>query len=122
MTKAEKKKIYGLLHSLVRLRDGPFCLRCKRSDKLQLSHIYPKGTHRSMEFEPDNVKLLCMPCHLYWWHKNPLEAAVWLEQTIERKRLNRLKLMAATSGGPRLDPKLLILNLEQIIQTYESRF
>lgn len=120
MTRTEKAKIYALLRELVILRDGPFCLRCKRADRLQLSHIYPKGQHRKMEFDPDNVKLLCVGCHLYWWHKNPVEAWQWLEQTIERKRIDRLRLMAATVDKRPFDPKLHLLFLEAEIKKYET--
>lgn len=44
-----------------------------------------------MEFDLDNVKTLCYRCHLHWWHKNPVEAKEWLDQTLTEKRLMALK-------------------------------
>jgi 5-methylcytosine-specific restriction endonuclease McrA len=109
-----KKRINALLHELVRLRDRESCRRCGTTERLQLSHIYPKGRYRSMEFDPWNVKLLCVGCHLYWWHKNPIEAWEWLKTVWPEKELARLKLMSNTTGH-RFDPKLHILYLKSEI-------
>lgn len=27
------------------------------------------------------MKILCYHCHINWWHKNPMEAAKWFEET-----------------------------------------
>lgn len=61
-----------------------------------MSHIYPKGRYRKMQFDPDNVKALCLGCHLYWWHKHPIEAKEWAVKALGRARLNRLKKKANT--------------------------
>lgn len=61
-----------------------------------MSHIYPKGRYRKMQFDPDNVKALCLGCHLYWWHKHPIEAKEWAVKALGRARLNRLKKRANT--------------------------
>lgn len=119
-TALQKKKLYALLHAIVRLRDGPRCLKCNRTDSLQLSHIYPKGRYKLMEFLSDNVKLLCMPCHLYWWHRNPIEAHEWLQVTIPVSRQKKLKLASLTYLGP-FDAKLSILGLEYELASYEPR-
>ena len=39
--------------------------------------MFPKGAYPRLEFCVDNVKTLCMYCHLRWWHKNPIEAYEW---------------------------------------------
>jgi hypothetical protein len=72
-----------------------------------------------MEFLSDNVKLLCMPCHLYWWHRNPIEAHEWLQTAIPVDRQKKLKLAAQTYLGP-FDPKLAILGLEQELASYKK--
>ena len=115
MTKSEKKNIYKLLREYLILRDSERCLKCGKTEALALSHIYPKGTHRSMELESDNLKFLCYRCHITWWHKNPIEAHEWLATAIPKARLDRLKLMANT---PHKVPeyKLLKLWLEQEIK------
>jgi len=111
----QKKKLYALLHEAVRIRDGAKCLKCGRTDKLQLSHIYPKGRYRLMEYLLDNVKLLCLSCHLFWWHKNPIEAHEWLKETLPKARLDKLKLSSNTYLGS-FDPKLVILELTAFVK------
>lgn len=118
-TALQQKKLYAFLHAIVRRRDGPRCRKCGRTDTLQLSHIYPKGRYRLMEFLSDNVKLLCHACHLYWWHRNPIEAHEWLQTVLSPDRLKRLKLASQTYLGP-FDPKLSILGLEHELASYET--
>lgn len=72
------------------------CLRCGKVDRLHASHIYPRGKYPKMQFDTDNVKVLCVGCHLYWWHKHPIEAKEWAENTLGKGRLNRLKKQANT--------------------------
>ena len=95
MTKAQKTKLNKLVREYVVLRDK-VCLRCGKADRLHASHIYPKGKYRKMQFNVENVKALCIGCHLYWWHKHPIEAKEWAEKTLGRARLNRLKKQANT--------------------------
>lgn len=117
MTKYEKKVLNALLHQLLALRDK-VCLHCGNTQTLQMSHIYPKGTYRKLEFDPDNVKYLCFRCHFHWWHKNPLEAQEWLKTAIPKKRLDRLRLRSQTSGDGMREYKLLKIMLEQEIKKY----
>lgn len=119
-TKHQKKVLNALLHQLVRLRDGEWCLRCKKIECLQLSHIYPKGRYRRLEFEPDNVKLLDNGCHIFWWHKNPIEAKEWLKTVVSAKRLQRLKAMTLSRDMWHFDYQLTKLYLEQEIKKYEK--
>lgn len=114
--KSHKKRLYALLHEAVRLRDNEQCLKCHRRDTLQLSHIYPKGKHRKLEFELDNLKLLCYACHIHWFHKSPIEAHEWLQQVIPQERLQRLKLLANTVQYGTIDYAALELWLEQEIK------
>jgi 5-methylcytosine-specific restriction endonuclease McrA len=97
MTSYQKKEIYKLLREYLILRDGERCLRCGKTETLAISHIFPRGSHRAMELEPDNLKFLCYYCHICWWHKNPIEAHEWLATAIPKPRLDKLKLMANTS-------------------------
>lgn len=119
-TPTQKKKLYALLHEIVRLRDGAKCLKCGRTDKLQLSHIYPKGRYKLMEYLLGNVKLLCLSCHLFWWHKNPIEAHEWLSGVVSKERLAYLKLCSNTYLG-KFDPKLAIIELTQELKQFSKR-
>lgn len=49
-----------------------------------------------MQFNVDNVKALCLGCHLYWWHKHPIEAREWAVKALGKDRLNRLKKQSNT--------------------------
>ena len=117
-TASQRKKLYALLHAIVRLRDGPRCLRHGGTDRLQMSHIYPKGRHKLMEFLTINVKLLCPDCHA-WWHANPAKAREWLKTAIPVERQKKLRLVSQTYLGP-FDAKRSILGLEQELDLYES--
>jgi len=96
LTPSQKRTINGLLRELLVLRDGERCLRCKRTGVLHMSHIYPKGKHRRMEYMAKNLKFLCLSCHLYWWHRSPIEAWEWLSATLDKGRLQELKRAANT--------------------------
>ena len=114
MTKAQKNKLNKLVREYVILRDK-VCLRCGKSDRLHASHIYPKGKFRKMQFDVENVKALCVGCHLYWWHKHPIEAKEWAESTLGKARLKRLKKQANTINKNKLDFKELETELKNKI-------
>lgn len=118
--KDQKKDIMYLLRKIVIARDGEACLKCGKTMSLHLSHIYPKGRYKAMELEPDNVKLLCNACHLYWWHKNPIEAHEWLASAIPRDRLVRLKSMSLDNTKRPFDPKLHIIFLLNELTRYAN--
>jgi hypothetical protein len=86
-----------------------------------MSHIYPKGTHRKMEFLPENLKLLCVGCHLYWWHKNPIEAWEWLRETIPKERISYLKLRSQVIDKSQFDYNLTKLYLDQEIKKFQTK-
>lgn len=111
-----RSQLNGLLHRLLELRDGS-CLRCRKTP-FQMSHIFPKGRYRSMEFDPDNVKALCWSCH-WWWHKSPLEAHEFLSRIMSKERLDRLRLASQTAR--KVDLKLQKLYLESEIKKLEKR-
>lgn len=68
-----------------------------------------------MQFNVENVKALCLGCHLYWWHKHPIEAKEWAEKTLGKVRLNRLKKEANTINKNKLDFKQLESELKNKI-------
>ena len=114
MTKAQKTKLHKLVRECVVLRDK-VCLRCGKADRLHASHIYPRGKYPKMQFNVDNVKALCLGCHLYWWHKRPVEAKEWAEKTLGKARLNRLKKQANTINKTLWDFKELETELKKKI-------
>lgn len=120
MTTTEKKKLYGLLKEILALKYGDKCLRCKKPE-WQMSHIYPRGRYKRMEHEPENILPLCSGCHIFFWHKNPIEAHEWLKLAIPKEQLQRLKLMANTYMG-KFDPKFQILFLEKMLTQLQKKY
>ena len=118
MKKAEKKKLHSLVRQYVILRDK-CCLRCGKSDRLHASHIYPRGKYPKMQFNLENVKVLCVGCHLYWWHKHPIEAREWAEKTLGEPLLNRLKKQANTINKELWNYRDIKLDIEQKIINFE---
>ena len=112
----ERKELNALLRKLVIKRDKEECLRCGNTDKLHMSHIYPKGTYRRMEYDPDNLKLLCFRCHFYFWHRNPIEAKEWLDTVLTPERSQRLKNIAISRDKWSFDYNLLKLFIEAEIK------
>ena len=40
--------------------------------------------------------IFCFPCHPEWWHKNPLEAAKFIEKTRGKDYIDKLKVYDIT--------------------------
>lgn len=119
LTKHEIKTLRKLLHAVCITRDGGKCLKCGSTEKLCASHIYPKGTYRKMEYDYDNAVTFCYRCHIYWWHKNPVEAVEWLEKNIDKSRLDRLKLRSQVIDKKPMDYKLIKIDLENKLKELE---
>ena len=101
------KKLVEKAKRCVKERDNWTCQRCGKvveGANCHASHILNVGAYKSLELDPSNMKVLCgMPCHLSWWHKNPLEAAEWFNgkfpdryfylKEIAKKKLKYLQLL-----------------------------
>lgn len=91
-----RKKCVERAKAAAKERDCYQCQKCgKRPDKVDGSHVYPEGTYHSLSANVDNIKALCSYCHLYWWHKNPLEARDWFAKKFP-DRYRKLKKLAQT--------------------------
>ena len=119
MKKTERNKLHKLLRELVLIRDKR-CLRCGKESILHTSHIYPRGKYPRMQFLPENVKALCTGCHLYWWHKHPIEAREWAIKALGRPRLNKLKKIANTIKYGSYDYKEIKQELETKIKEIKN--
>lgn len=63
---------------LVRKRDV-CCQRCGSEISLQNSHTITRSNY-FLRWDEQNCIALCVKCHLYWWHRDTLEAAQWFMQ------------------------------------------
>lgn len=82
MTRAERKSKERIAKKLfsqyIRERDGK-CQKCGKTTSLQCSHVNSVGAYPALRFDPFNAIALCHRCHIYWWHKEPLEASEWFQ-------------------------------------------
>lgn len=96
--RAQINRMRRLLSECVKLRDKK-CVRCGKEDgKLDCSHIFPKGRFSSMQFELENVKLLCFNCHRNFWHLNPVLANDWVRKWMGSEKYENLKETANTQN------------------------
>lgn len=61
-------------------RDGHKCVRCQKTAGIQWAHIITRGI-LSLRWDLDNNLTLCGGCHKFFWHKEPLLAVKWFEET-----------------------------------------
>lgn len=77
--KGRKRSMDNIVSVFVRQRDGK-CLHCGSTNNLQCSHTIPR-TYLLVRYDLDNCITLCYRCHMFWWHKHPIEAGRWFEKT-----------------------------------------
>lgn len=76
------------------LRDGQLCRRCRKTRVIQAAHIYPEGKYRAMAHWLPNIILLCVGCHRFWWHLEPIAAAEWVRGELGDEHMEALAEMA----------------------------
>lgn len=74
---------------------------------LQGCHIYGKGAHRHMEFEPENVIAGCWRHHAnqspYSWHSNPMIYVAWFNAEYPARAQRLLEMSYNQKEKPDLD-------------------
>lgn len=100
-TKPSKSKLKKKLKSVFSkvIRKVGRCQRCGSTKMLECSHIRSKKVHPYLEFVTDNALCLCHRCHIYWFHKEPLEAADWVRETFPDQILKLEALMLQEARG-----------------------
>ena len=94
----------------IRNRDKK-CVKCGSVKNLQASHIISRRK-RSTRWLPENGKTLCYGCHIFWWHKEPVEAAAWIKSYLGAAALRKLQNKAVKIDAP--------LTLERYISTLRT--
>jgi len=81
------EKLLKLSKKIVYIRDEYKCQHCWKQDykDYQASHVIPVSADRRLQYDILNMKVMCYHCHLNWWHKNPLEAGKWFEDTFPER-------------------------------------
>ena len=120
-----KDRLDKLVMQAVRLREKMICEKCGKrvsGQDAQTSHVKPKGLYPMLRFDLLNVQLLCYHCHIYWWHKDPLEASVWFEgkYPTTAKELERRALETRTGRFGQQDYEDIETNLKEKIKDYKN--
>lgn len=105
-----------LSKQLVKQRDGNNCVHCGKwveGSNRQASHVIPVSAGSGLKWDVQNMKVLCMHCHLQWWHKNPIEAGEWFKEKYPER-------WAYLQTVPRVR-KWTEPELEALIEEYESQ-
>lgn len=77
------KKLVAKAKACVKQRDKYTCQYCGKEvegSNCHASHILNVGTHKNMELDPSNMKVLCYHHHMNWWHKDILHATKWFQE------------------------------------------
>ena len=107
-----RNKLDKAVSQLVRKRGE--CERCGTKKNLQCSHIYGRR-NLSVRWDLDNLQCLCMRCHLYFWHKEPIAAFKWLESVRTKKQL------AALNRKANAVKKWTIKEMSELLEEIEAK-
>ena len=85
--KTNRRKLIEAIDKVCRqiclIRDENTCQKCGcwiEGKNAHMSHVKSKQLYGGIRHDLLNLKMLCMKDHLYWWHKEPLEAAAWFNE------------------------------------------
>ena len=100
-----------VLHRQAKIYGVGVCLKCQQARVLQAAHILGKGAHNGIRFDLENVIGLCLRCHIFWCHRDPVGFVDWINELFPG-RIDKLKL--AASQYRKQDLKELIVVLKSI--------
>jgi len=103
------KQLDNLWRVLINNRDEK-CVKCGKLTKLQAAHIFSRR-NCGTRWLPENGLLLCVGCHLFWAHKEPIEFAEFVRQRLGEKEYELLR-MKATKPTKFTVSELVILSKE----------
>lgn len=115
---ALRKELDRAVKLLVFERDGHQCVRCGKTAYLHPSHVLPKGKYHNLRWELDNIKTLCLGCHLQWWHLQPTESGEWFKKTYP-ERWERLQIAKLTAPKP--NPAELLASLRGTAEQLQTK-
>ena len=77
----------------LKIRERGRCERCGTTERLQCSHIFSRS-NLSVRWDEDNAFCLCSGCHIFWWHKNPIEAGEFTREKLGEEKYKILRAKA----------------------------
>lgn len=116
--KTLKNKLDKLWSEAIRKRDKK-CQRCGTTQGLQAAHIFTRSA-LSTRWDLRNGIGLCSGCHIYWWHKEPIEATRWIEERNGKKEVTSLLRKRWTiKKYTDQELELMVVGLEEFINTLD---
>lgn len=100
----------------IMLKSRPHCCEwCgRKSNKLQVAHILPKGLYPRLRYVPENILLLSFPCHPRKWHNNPLEATKFIKKYKGEDYYDKLKVINLSA------PKMTLTYLNFLKEAFKK--
>jgi|TARA_R100000005_G_C5001775_1_gene209045 hypothetical protein len=100
------KKLIDKAKKCVKIRDKYTCQYTGKEvsgSDCHASHVLNVGTHKNMELDPTNMKVLSSYYHLHWWHKDVLHATEWYKNKFPERydylmKMSKLKFKIPTSA------------------------
>ena len=111
------RKLDKITSQLVVARDGK-CFTCGTTQNLTNGHLFTRGLY-VVRWDLLNSFCLCAGCHLYWWHKHPIEAAEFTKSKLGVFEYNRLNERAQQIK--KWNEHELEILLEDLTKIYETR-
>ena len=109
------KKLVNKAKLCVKLRDDYTCQYSGKKvtgNNCHASHVLNVGTHKNMELDPTNMKVLSSYYHMHWWHKDVLHATEWFKEKFPERYIylmeavkTKWKIPTATLAGLHADTK-----------------
>jgi len=95
--KTHRKILYKKLDDVVRqiVRKRGSCERCGNPN-IQTAHIFSRR-NLSVRWDLDNVLALCLRCHIFWAHKEPILFTEFVKEKMGTKKFNQLRKKADAS-------------------------
>lgn len=103
---------------VVRKRDKR-CQRCGNELTLQNSHTISR-TNYFLRWDEQNCIALCYKCHIYFWHKSPLEAAKWFMETFPDRYAYLMSNKEKIAQRVRQDYVELLYNLRKRLRELDQ--
>lgn len=101
--KKAKKELDTLFSRFIRNRDS-ICQKCLRTKATQAAHIFSRG-RLSTRWDKGNAIGLCLYCHIYWAHREPVEFTLWIINRIGKARFVGLQRKSEKIYDPSDFPK-----------------
>lgn len=84
LTQHQVTTLRKLLREAVIARDR-HCIRCGHSLYIDTSHVLSKGAYRTLQYDLNNVIVLCghgspNNCHHNFWHRYPQNSKTWFDR------------------------------------------